>query len=110
MTSTSLFSIIEREDGDNARRLTLTGELDIASAPELEQRLQELGSSGQPVRLDLSELDFMDSTGISTILRSLRDATRDGWRLEVGSEVPPQAERLITITGLGHQLWPTSAR
>lgn len=104
------FRIIERDDPDAARRLTLTGELDIASTPELRERLQELGGTHQRVRLDLSGLEFMDSTGISAILLGLRDSKRDGWELEVAPSVSRQVARLLTLTGLDRQLWPSGGR
>jgi anti-anti-sigma factor len=43
-------------------RLTLIGELDLAPAPVLEARLEELKDHGA-ARLDLSRPDFMDSSG-----------------------------------------------
>ena len=104
------FRITERDDPDAARRLALTGELDIASTPELRERLHELGSTHHRVRLDLSQLEFMDSTGISAILRGLRDSRRNGWELEVAPTVSRQVDRLVTLTGLDHQLWPPSGR
>jgi anti-anti-sigma factor len=107
---TKRLCIVEGDDPDRARRLTLTGELDIASAPELGARLRELGAARRRVRLDLSQLGFADSTGISTILLSLKDASRDGWELEVDPAVAPQVARLIMVTGLERKLWPPAGR
>ncbi|HET9719034.1 MAG TPA: STAS domain-containing protein [Solirubrobacteraceae bacterium] len=104
------FRITERTDADDARRLTLTGELDIATTPKLSQRLQELGATYRRVRLDLSQLDFMDSTGIAIILLNLRDAAQDGWELEIDPTVSPQVARLLSIAGIERQLWPSTGR
>jgi anti-anti-sigma factor len=99
-TEAALFRIAERDDPDGARRLTLTGELDLASGSQLRDRLRELGAAGATVRLDLSQLDFMDSTGIGIIVRGLRDSARDGWKLEVDPNMPRQIARLIALTGI----------
>jgi anti-anti-sigma factor len=103
------FDILERDDLDGARRLTLTGELDLASAPTLRERLRELRAARRTVRLDLSKLDFMDSTGIAILARGLGDSAQDGWKLEVDRNVPRQILRLMTIAGIDDKLWPTNS-
>jgi anti-sigma B factor antagonist len=50
------------------RGLRLIGELDIATVPSLTEALASLSGDG-PVTLDLSELTFMDSSGIHAILQ-----------------------------------------
>jgi anti-sigma B factor antagonist len=64
------FSIQEKPEG-RRHTLMLAGELDMASAPELEKALKHLceGGTGELV-LDLSRLEFIDSTGLNAILRS----------------------------------------
>lgn len=100
------FQITERDDPEGIRCLTPAGELDIATGPELQQRLRELGAAHRRVRLDLSQLDFMDSSGISAILLGLQDAGRNGWELEIDPRVSPAVARLIEISGIGQQFWP----
>ena len=64
-----MLSIDGYREGDR-HTLLLTGELDIATAPELEARAEQLcaGHAGELV-LDLSRLEFLDSAGLSAILR-----------------------------------------
>lgn len=63
------FGIQDQHDGER-HRLLLSGDLDMASAPALEAMLQELCAGGaRELVLDLSELDFIDSTGLNAILR-----------------------------------------
>lgn len=63
------FSIEDRSDG-SAHALLLRGELDIASAPALEGAFQQLCEGGaRELVLDLSRLEFMDSTGLNAILK-----------------------------------------
>ena len=58
------FEIRESEDSGQLR-LTLLGELDVSVGPELRARLEELRAEGRSVLMDLSGLEFMDSTGVA---------------------------------------------
>jgi anti-anti-sigma factor len=61
---------ISRHDDGSRHTLALRGELDITSARELERHVQQLCSQGQgELVLDLGELEFIDSAGLSAILR-----------------------------------------
>jgi anti-sigma B factor antagonist len=100
------FEVEQTVDPDGCVRLRLGGELDMAVAPALEQRLDELKLSGQCLRLDLSRLEFIDSSGIRTVLIAVRDARRDGWEVEVDRGVAGQVERTIQVLGADAVLWP----
>ncbi len=78
------------------------GELDIATAPQLEQAIAEATTdAGAELVLDLRELTFMDSTGLRDARAgqrcrpSRRGTTLSIWR---GSR---QIERVLEISGLG---------
>lgn len=59
--------------------LTLSGELDFASAPDLETRLGEVWAEGHTsVVLDLSGLEFVDSAGVSVLIRAKNEADATG--------------------------------
>src|SRR5690349_14757546 len=49
--------------------VTLAGELDMAHAPTVAETLDALTDDERPVVVDLSELTFIDSSGIHAILR-----------------------------------------
>ena len=100
------FAIRERLDRDDVVRLTLLGDLDVAVAETLTTRLAELKEVGRPVRLDLSELAFIDSSGIQAVIVALTDARWVGWRLEVAPGVSPSVERAAQIVGIAQVLWP----
>ena len=56
----------------NREAQCLTGELDLASAPILERALQGEDVTGAPlVVLDLDSLEFVDSTGLRTVMNSV---------------------------------------
>jgi anti-sigma B factor antagonist len=89
---------------DDRYTLLLTGELDLASAPALEQILTELctdGASG--IVLDLSRLAFIDSTGLRTILTGMAICERHicGFWLIPGTSA---VQRVFQLTGLGDKL------
>src|SRR5579884_4210873 len=81
------FRVERTVDPDGFVRLSAVGELDHVAADDLRGHLSELKDSREPVRLDLSRLEFIDSSGVRGVLLSVRDAARDRWRLEVDREV-----------------------
>jgi anti-sigma B factor antagonist len=59
---------ISTSDRDGRAVVVIRGELDLATAPDLEAALQERLDAGQDVVVDLRELDFMDSTGLRVLV------------------------------------------
>jgi anti-anti-sigma factor len=47
--------------------VVLTGEVDLALEPELSDGLRQVIASGQRVRIDVSRLSFIDSTGLAFV-------------------------------------------
>jgi anti-anti-sigma factor len=90
----------ELEGGIHA--LTVRGELDMNTAPELERKLEEaLADSDARIMLDLSECEFIDSTGIALIVRAWQrlDGNGGGGRLVLCC-INHQVRRLLKITGV----------
>jgi anti-sigma B factor antagonist len=63
-----------------ATLITLSGEIDLATSAELESAAQEAIARGQPVRVDVSALSFMDSAGVSFMATLARAGSQAGWR------------------------------
>lgn len=84
--------------------LSLRGELDYASARELEARLRDLRESETPVRLDLSGLQFMDSSGLRVLFRAVAHARESGWDFEIDRDVPQLLESRFKLSGLANML------
>lgn len=85
-------------------RLVPVGELDLATAGELEARLAELeAAEPDEVLLDLRELEFIDSSGVRLIVAADRAASRRGRRFAVVSG-PPAVQRVLDISGVGGRL------
>jgi len=79
--------------------LTLQGELDLASAPRLEEELKQAEQAGAGVvRIDLSGLTFMDSTGMRTLLLAQRRSQELEHRLTL-RRGPHQVQRVFELTG-----------
>lgn len=55
---------------EQGRAIRLAGELDMSNESELDGVLQAAVEQGGAILVDLSELTFMDSTGISAFLRA----------------------------------------
>jgi anti-sigma B factor antagonist len=80
--------------------LMLAGELDLASAPALEQQLKEVAQAN-PARLllDLRNLRFMDSTGLALMIEAQQSANANGHRLAFRRGTS-QVQRLFELSGV----------
>lgn len=101
-----LFGVRQRHDADGAVRMTLTGELDLSATPGLRVQLGEMQRAKRPIRLDLSELEFIDCSGIRAILEAMADARREGCALEVDRDVSPIVGRIVSLGSIAAELWP----
>jgi anti-anti-sigma factor len=80
-------------------RIALSGELDIASAPQLDQTLRTFLYTGfGRVVIDLRRLSFIDSTGLHLILRYAEAARRAELRFGL-IPGPPAVQRIFELTG-----------
>ncbi|MCC6830556.1 MAG: STAS domain-containing protein [Thermoleophilia bacterium] len=92
---------IGRERRPNATVLRLTGELDLATAPEVLAAVEAATCDGGPSRLvlDMSGVSFIDSTGVRTLLEANRVAGNDLSLLAPS----PAVTRVLELTELrGH--------
>src|SRR3954454_13970070 len=96
---------ISVSDVNGRAHLTLRGELDIATAPELEQLVNERIDSGQEVVVDLRGLEFMDSSGIRVLVAAHARAGRSGTRVVVVRPAPSSAvAKIVEVSGLDGEL------
>jgi anti-anti-sigma factor len=90
-------------DGERAT-VSMSGELDLASAGRLDTTIAELCTDGvRRILLEMGELSFMDSTGLRSVLISAELCAVNGCELLIGS-TSPQVERLFEVSGVGEQL------
>jgi anti-sigma B factor antagonist len=86
-----------RDGGLDVAWVRVTGELDIATAPILEQTLRRAEQRARRIVLDLRELAFMDSSGVHVILAASIRAEQAGSRL-VLVRGHAQVDRVLHLT------------
>ena len=95
---------IEERSKERSVALLLGGELDIASAPRLQKEISRLCDGGvSSLTLDLSGLQFMDSTGLAAIVYASRLCDRHDCELALvpGPEI---VQQVFELTGLAELL------
>jgi len=98
------FEISESLEPDGVR-VKVSGELDVAVIDRLQQRLDSLARTGEAVVLDLSELAFIDSSGLNVIVTTLRHAQREGWELSIDPNMTGPVLRVVKLMGLDAVFW-----
>jgi anti-sigma B factor antagonist len=91
-----------RRERDHAI-VAAAGEIDIATVAELRERLFELADSGQSIVVDLSQVNFVDSTGLGALVGAAKRAAAHGATLHVVG-ARPQIRQLFRVTGLEGQV------
>jgi anti-sigma B factor antagonist len=97
------FETSAAEVDGGVRVISIRGELDLSTAPDLEPALEEAVASGDAlVLVDLSECEFIDSTGIALIVRAWQrlDCKAEGAGRLVLCSGNDQVRRVLEITGL----------
>lgn len=65
------------DDDDGSAVLRVAGELDLSTAPMLRDELERLVSAGRTqIVIDVTDLEFIDSSGISVLVRTYRRGGR----------------------------------
>jgi anti-sigma B factor antagonist len=102
--STSAFTLEQRERESGSVVLSLQGELDLSVAIEARRLLEQELESGHDVVIDLAGLEFVDSTGLVTLLRASERAAVLERQLQVTGPYQIQVQRLLRLTGLDQKL------
>jgi anti-sigma B factor antagonist len=84
--------------------LTVGGEVDLNTAPQLKERINALIAEGHTrLVVDLEGVGFMDSTGLSALVSGLMRTGEGGGEMAVVC-TQPHILRLLALTGLDHVL------
>jgi anti-sigma B factor antagonist len=96
------FEVQSEELEGGVRAFSVRGELDMNTAPELERPLEQaLADKNASIMLDLSECEFIDSTGIALLVRAWQKLEGDGGKGRfVLCSNNHQVRRLLKITGV----------
>jgi anti-sigma B factor antagonist len=93
------FEIEERTDGA-IPVITVSGEIDVATAPQLRECLHKVIAQGQPtVVLDLLGVTFLDSTALGVLVGALKRCRELGGELHV-VVADARIMKIFEITGL----------
>lgn len=94
------FAVSEGFDPDGTPVLSIVGDLDLVSAPTLDQRLVELARQGsRRAVIDVADVSFIDSSGVRAIISGHQLFQKGSSTLVVRS--PSGAtRRLLELTGL----------
>lgn len=80
--------------------IAVSGEIDLATVPELENAIDSVFSSNaHPLVVDLTESSFMDSTGLKTLVMANRKFDEDGRPFAIVVSGGP-VSRLIDLSGV----------
>ena len=91
---------IDEHDTDGVHVLALSGELDIMSAPDLAARIDDARGHGlRRVLVDLTAVDFCDSTGLRALIGASTEIRVGGGRLAVACLPGGAISRLFDMVG-----------
>ncbi|MEU7482263.1 STAS domain-containing protein [Lentzea sp. NPDC042327] len=95
---TRAFRLEVRHAGAGHALIAVSGELDPLTAPRLRERGLSLLAEGTPhLLLDMSEVDFCDSSGLSVVIALWAQANASGGSLALAA-VPDRLSRLLRMT------------
>ncbi len=87
-------------EGEDCTRLSLHGELDVASAAQFIEQLSFVNQSGvAELTVDLSELSYIDPSGLSVLAIEQQRATANGMALHIAAP-SDFVRQMLSITGL----------
>ena len=85
---------------DSGPVLRLSGEVDIQTSPVLDEQLRSvLGEGATSIVIDLADVTFLDSTGLSVLVAGLKRCQKVGGTVRLVS-LRPNVRRVLEITGL----------
>src|SRR4051812_27280059 len=91
---------LEVHEQDSWTVLAVSGEIDMATAPSLRERLHALLADGKSrIVVDLDDVGFLDSTALGVLVGVLKRARTEGGEVRIAS-THPRVRRVFEITRL----------
>jgi anti-sigma B factor antagonist len=82
--------------------ICLAGEVDMSSAPKLEEALRAAVEQGGPILVDVTDIRFMDSSGIRSLVKAALDLGERGCLIVHGER--PQVRRVLDLARLAESV------
>jgi anti-sigma B factor antagonist len=96
-----LFQVqVQSMDGETL--VIASGELDLATTGQLRSCLMGLRGADQSIRLDMTAVEFMDSSGLHTLIRATEAFAADGSRFKIVPSDP--VRRVLELVNLQERL------
>ena len=93
--------VVQQTSEGERLRVALNGELDLANAETPAAVMREALISGKSVVVDLTKLEFLDSTGIAMLVNAMQEG---GERLSFLPSQHAAVTRLLNLTGLDERM------
>jgi anti-sigma B factor antagonist len=91
--------VVRRQPLDGAICLSLSGEVDLANGSDLRAHFKAVAQNDGNLIVDMSELRYIDSTGIKTVVDA-HSTFKQTKRRMVRAAVPPTIQKILNITGV----------
>ncbi len=83
----------------NVTRVIPTGRWDVVGAEQIDAPLSVISASGRPVIIDFSEVTYLSSVGIRSLIKSAKTIDNRGSKLALAS-LAPNVEAVLSISGV----------
>jgi anti-sigma B factor antagonist len=84
--------------------ITLLGELDMGSAPELKRAIERAVDAGDELEIDMRACSFVDSVGIATLVTAARHMSEHRRTLRIRG-AQERVVRILELAGLTSHRW-----
>jgi anti-anti-sigma factor len=91
---------VQSQESQGTIVVSVSGEVDIATAGAITEAVEEHRAAGSPVLMDLSRVVFMDSTGVRTLISAARQSANDPTQFAIRSTLAPPVERGLRMMGV----------
>ncbi|WP_040225205.1 STAS domain-containing protein [Bhargavaea cecembensis] len=91
---------VDLREENSVQHFKVVGEIDAFTAPELREKLAEYtGQAGLRAEIDLSDVEYMDSTGLGVFVGFFKQVKENGGHVKI-TGLSQRLKRLFDITGL----------
>lgn len=89
----------EAEDRQGATVVSLSGEIDLQTSPDVRKFLLKYLSQGKNLVVDMSAVGYIDSSGVASLVEAYQTARKKGNRFAL-AQVGPAALRVLQLARL----------